>query len=137
MNWEEIATKLRSAKGTQDDLNKLLFAAAFGWSYPLVGAAYHQFHDMTRESGNTDFTGNSEAAFVLARHVLEKARFRIDVREDQTAEVAMSGEDGNEWNPGVFYVVKTAPSLPLAICQCTLQIMKEMSEKSSDKVLIG
>lgn len=137
MNWEEIENRLNSSKASEDDLNQILFAEAFGWSYPLVGAAYHHFHDLTRESGKTDFTGNAEAAFVLARRVLEKARFRIDVREDKSAEVAMSGQDFEEWNPGIYYVVKTAPTLPLAICRCAFQIMKEMSEKSAGKDLIG
>ncbi|MCV9964128.1 hypothetical protein OIU34_19790 [Pararhizobium sp. BT-229] len=137
MNWDEIEGRLYRTRESDDDLNKMLFAKAFGWSYPLVGAAYHHFHDLTREYGKTDFTGDAEAAFVLARRVLEKARFRIDVREDKSAEVAMSGQDFEEWNPGIYYVVKTAPSLPLAICRCAFQIMKEMSEKSGDKELIG
>ena len=136
-NWDEIETKLHSAKSSEDDLNKMLFANAFGWSYPLVGAAYHHFDELTRQYGKTDFTGDAEAAFVLARRVLEKARFRIDVREDKSAEVTMSGEDYEEWNPGVYDVIKTAPSLALAICACTVEIMKQMSQKSDAKDLIG
>lgn len=137
MDWEEIENRLASSKASEDDLNQILFAKAYGWSYPLVGAAYHHFHDMTRQSGKTDFTGDAEAAFVLARRVLEKACFRIDLREDKVAEVAMSGQDYDDRNPGIYYVVKTAPSLPLAICRCAFQIMKEMSEKSALKERIG
>jgi hypothetical protein len=137
MNWETIETKLLTAKLSEDHLNEMLFAKAFGWSYPLAGAAYHHFNDLTRQSGKADFTGDAEAAFVLARRVLEKARFRIDVREDKSAEVDMSGEDYDEWNPGIYHVVKCAPSLPLAICACTVEIMKQMSQKSETKGLIG
>lgn len=128
-NWNEIEDRLHSAKSSDDDLNKMLFAEAFGWSYPLVGAGYQHFDQLTREYGKTDFTDNAEAAFLLARRVLEKARFKIDVREDKSAEVTMSGDDYDDWNPGFYEVVKTAPTLALAICYCAVEIMKQMSAK--------
>lgn len=136
-NWDDIEAKLHSAKSSVDDLNKMLFAEAFGWSYPLVGAAYHHFDELTRQHGKTDFTGDAEAAFVLARRVLEKARFRIDVREDKSAEASMSGDDYDDWNPGSYDVTKAAPSLALAICACAVEIMKQMSQNAAAKDLIG
>ncbi|MDW9481760.1 hypothetical protein GOB57_24230 [Sinorhizobium meliloti] len=129
MKWEEIEARLHDARSSDDNLNRMLFAEAFGWSYPLAGAAYQHFEQLTRETERTDFTGNSEAAFALARRVLEKALFRIEVREDKSAEVNMSGQDFDEWNPGIYDVTKTGPSLALAICSCALEIMKQMAEK--------
>jgi hypothetical protein len=131
MQLNEIEDRLRRARGSDHDLNEMLFAKAFGWSYPLIGAAYSHFHGLTRETEKTDFTGNSEAAMVLAHRVLEKCSFKITVNEDRSAVVNMSGQDYDASMPEVYNVTRSERSLALAISACALGIMKQMAERSA------
>lgn len=137
MELYEIEERLNVTRASDGELNEMLFAHAFGWSYPLTGAGYHHFHDLHRDHGRTDFTGNAQAAFMLARRVLEKAEFGISIDERGSAEVKMSGQDYGAYLCGYYDVTKTGATLAIAVSRCALEVMKQMSEKAETMRMAG
>jgi hypothetical protein len=53
MGWKDIEQKVFALKETDYDLNREIFVEVWGWSYPLIGAADHQFERLSRENGRT------------------------------------------------------------------------------------
>ncbi|MCS4090221.1 hypothetical protein [Rhizobium sp. BK176] len=137
MEISEIEDRLNLARASDDDLNEMLFARAFGWTYPLTGAGYHHFHGLRREHGKTDFTGNAQAAFTLAKRVLEKAQFDISIDESGYSQVKMSGQHYDSRLCGYYEVAKTGSSLALAVSRCALEVLKQMAEKAETVRMAG
>ncbi|MBY3432860.1 hypothetical protein HFN89_01550 [Rhizobium laguerreae] len=136
MEISEIEERFSRIPGSEGELNEMLFAKAFGWSYPLTGAGYHHFHDLSRDHGKTDFTGNAHAAFTLARQVIEKAKFEIAIAESGRAEVRMSGYS-ETWQRCFYDVARTGPTLALAVSSCALEVMKRMSQNAETMRMAG
>jgi hypothetical protein len=137
MELSEIEDRLNRTRAADDELNEMLFAQAFGWSYPLTGAGYHHFHGLGSEHGRTDFTGNAQAAFMLAKRVLEKAKFDISIDENGCAQVKMAGQCYDTYLCGYYEVTKTGATLAIAVSRCALEVMKQMSKKAQTMRMTG
>jgi hypothetical protein len=60
MTREELIAALEAATGPSRELDAAIFSHLYGWSYPLVGAAVHDF----RENGAA-YTASIDAALTL------------------------------------------------------------------------
>jgi hypothetical protein len=61
----DLIERLKKATGPDWELDHEIFAHVHGWSYPLHGAALHEFNESTREHGRTDYTASIDAALTL------------------------------------------------------------------------
>lgn len=137
MDLQQAHDRLGTAKDSDRELDEFLFAQVYGWHYPLVGAAYNQFHAMARETGETEFSSDTESAFRLAGRVLEKPRFRMEVDGDGPAVVTMTGAPDDCSGDAEFTSTQTAKTLAAAICRCVVGVLIEMEARREGKEYIG
>jgi hypothetical protein len=124
MEWSELKSAVENASSADHKLNEALFAQAYGWSYPLFGAARQQFDRETRENGLTNYTGSTDSAIVFTSLVFPKSSFIMQLDDNGVSGVSMTAVL-DEWEAeatGQTSVVGAAKasSLPLAIVLATL-----------------
>ena len=133
MNWIEISKKLEVLKHSDEDVNRALFALGWGWSYPLVGAAYCQFDNDTRYH-KTDFTGDTDSAFALADRVFDNPAFSITLRSDRSADVSVTCEPGDDASELVG-ASGSGPSLAIAVVRAVVAL--RLAQATDGAALIG
>lgn len=121
--WKDLDNALASAKAQDFSADEKLFAAVYGWSHPLHGAALQEFERIGREEGLTDFTGDTEAAFALAERFSDAVSFKIEREANKRAGVRMTLKVYNAVQKAEVEteVWAGAASVALAICRCVCQ----------------
>lgn len=61
----DLISRVEKASGPDHQLDKMIFAAIRGWSYPLVGSALMESESETRIHGRTNYTASLDAVLTL------------------------------------------------------------------------
>nr|WP_250808337.1 hypothetical protein [Neorhizobium tomejilense] len=120
MDWKATYDQLKTVTTSDDEMNRKLFAAVEGWSYPLIGAAYSAFEARSREGSSVDYTGNTEAALAFARELYRRGTFSIDVDDKGCVMVRMGGKQDRSGVEVAIQSHASAPTIAIGILRCTL-----------------
>lgn len=121
MTWTTIKDRLREVKQSDSRMNEELFAAAYGWSYPLFGAARAEYDSLTRETGRTDYTGDIGSAMALVDRVLDNVTYDFLIVRDKSAVIGLQFH-GTEDRPKVNSTRTKAVNAQIGILVCLAEL---------------
>lgn len=117
----DIISRVEKASGPDHQLDKMIFAAIRGWSYPLVGSALMEFESETRIHGRTNYTSSLDATRSIDPAAL--CVFASDVGADGLPMVKVVTDTST--SPVIEYT-GIAATLELAWCAAILRARQAM-----------
>lgn len=73
----DLHARVCEASGPSYELEQRIFAFAYGWSFPLFGAAHEEWARLSRETARTNYTYSLDATLALAEKLLPDAEYVI------------------------------------------------------------
>jgi len=117
----DLISRVEKASGPDHQLDKMIFAAIRGWSYPLVGSALMEFESETRIHGRTNYTASLDAARSIDPAAL--CVFASDIGADGLPRVKVVTDTST--SPVIEYT-GIAATLELAWCSAILRAKQAM-----------